>query len=166
MRIRTLLCVSLLSLGLFSGCSCSEQPEDIEVHTPSGKTYSFDDVDPREKGKEFTLSNENDLINFQEQVNNQNAEYVNGYFELNNDIQLTKEWVPVNNFKGQFNGNGHTISGFKMDTDKNKRGFFSAIDGAKVGCFTINGDLKVGDSSAFISGTSPFAVRPCRRRVC
>ena len=154
MRIRTLLCVSLLSLGLFSGCSCSEQPEDIEVHTPSGKTYSFDDVDPREKGKEFTLSNENDLINFQEQVNNQNAEYVNGYFELNNDIQLTKEWVPVNNFKGQFNGNGYTISGFKMDTDKNKRGFFSAIDGAKVGCFTMNGDLKVGDSSAFISGTS------------
>lgn len=144
----------MLSLSFLSGCSCAAKNEEIEVHTPSGTNYAFDDIDPREKGEVKTISNEDELINFQQQVNNRNEEYVNGYFELSNDIELKNEWVPINNFQGQFNGNNHTISGLKINTDKTKKGFFSSIDGAKLGCFTLIGDIKAGDTSSFITGTS------------
>ena len=154
-----LLSICLLSSLLLVGCKNKNKKTDndyvvLEAKTPSGKSYTFDDVDPREKGDPISLSSTQDLITFQQKVNDNDSTYVNGYFELANDITLTNEWTPVNGFKGQFNGNGHKIDGIKISTNKTKKGFFSYIDGAKIGCVTFFGNIKAGDTSGMVSGYS------------
>ena len=152
---RLLTFLSIMAL-IFSSCHSKNKKGDYPLvnqgDTPSGTVYSFDDVDVREKGEAFIISNASELIDFQEKVNAKNETYVTGYFELANDIQLKNEWVPINGFKGQFNGKGHTISGIKINSSKNKKGFFSYIDGAKIGEIKFNGNITVGDNSALVSG--------------
>ena len=153
------LTICLLSTLVLVGCKSKKKNTDgdyvvLDAATPSGKTYAFDDVDPREKGQTISLGSEQDLITFGQKINNGESDYVNGYFELANDIELKTNWTPINGFKGQLNGNGHKISGIKINTDKTKRGFFSYIDGAKIGNITFSGEIKVGDTSALVSGYS------------
>ena len=123
-----------------------------ETPTPSKKTYTFEEVDPREHGSAINISSAEDLINFQQEVNRKNNEYVNSYVELTADITLNKNWTPIEGFKGQFNGNGHKISGLTINNSQIRQGLFSYLDGAKVGCLTINGDVTSGDNSALLSG--------------
>ena len=159
MKTRKILITSFIALSFLVGCGNKKDDSNKivdygEVSTPSGKKYGFDDVDKREKTLFKTISNEEELIDFQEKVNTKNSEYLTGYFEISNDITLTKEWIPINGFKGQLNGNGHTINGLKINSSKTRKGLFSTIDGAKIGCLTVDGDLNVGDSSAFITGNT------------
>lgn len=44
------------------------------------------------------------------------------------DTDLLKEWKPINNFNGIFNGNGFTISGVYVDGDE-EVGFFGDLEG-------------------------------------
>lgn len=156
---KVLVFLSMLSL-LFSSCANKqEEKKDDEPiiesgETPSGKKYVFEDVDERPITKTFTISSESELVDFQEKVNAKNEEYVTGYFELSADIELKNEWTPINGFQGQFNGKNHLISGIKIDSSKNKRGFFSYIDGAKIGQITFSGEMTAGDTSALVAGYS------------
>ena len=161
-----LLSVMLLSFTLLIGCNKNnneDKPKEEETNivnpeTPSKKTYSFEDVDPKEHTSTITINNEDDLINFQEKVNSDDETYKNGYIELGNDIELTKPWKPIANFAGQFNGKGHKISGLKAEDKISKFGLFSSINSAKIGCFSVKGDLNVADNSSFVVG---FSVGEC-----
>lgn len=67
-----------------------------------------------------------------------------GNYKLVADIDLGgAEWTPIENFEGTFDGNGKTISNFKItgDADEDKMvGFFDKIAGtAKVENLTISG---------------------------
>lgn len=162
MKKALLLALSLLPLPFVAGCGNveaeSEQKSEatsetlVDPSTPSGKTYAFDDLDSREKGAAKIISSASDLLAFQQKVNQADQEYVNGYFELSNDIELSGEWTPVSGFKGQLNGNGHAIKGISISTEKNKRGFFASLDGAKIGCVTFEGNCVAGDTSALVAG--------------
>ena len=65
---------------------------------------------------------------------------VNSYnmcFELANNIDLdNKNWLPFN-FKGTFDGKGHTISNLKISRDTEYQGLFSKITDGKVQNLTI-----------------------------
>ena len=176
MKKTRLFCALMLSFPLLTGCrSLSEifgkkknQEEEQQQNQEEGqktpapvydipsipehKNWSFDEVDPKPHGEVISISTEEQLINFREQVNNDIEQFKNGYVELANDIALTKPWKPIANFSGQFNGNNHTISGLKPESKISKFGLFSSVISAKIGCFTIKGELDVADNSAFVVG--------------
>lgn len=99
-----------------------------------------------EKGKgtkddPFIIDTENQFLDFARSVNEE-ENYADKYVKLNKDIKLTKEWIVVGSqgkhpFKGDFNGNNHTISNMKLGSEKAPRQYrfaalFSVIDGGKV----------------------------------
>ena len=99
-----------------------------------------------EKGKgtkddPFIIDTENQFLDFARSVNEE-ENYADKYVKLNRDIKLTKEWIVVGSqgkhpFKGDFNGNNHTISNMKIGAEKTPRQYrfaalFAVIDGGKV----------------------------------
>jgi len=56
--------------------------------------------------------------------------YAEGYYVLDNDIYLTAEWVPIYDFTGTFDGQGHSINNLYVLESSNRRnaGLFSSID--------------------------------------
>ena len=157
------LAVSFAFLSmLFTMCSCqgsgaSSDDKYIipsDTPTPTKTEYNFDDVDIREKGKTITIEDENQLFEFAQKVNEQNEETINSYVEIKNDIVIKKSWTPISGFKGQLNGNHHTIKGFKISTTSIRQGFFSFIDGAKIGCLTLEGNISSSDNSGLLAGYS------------
>ena len=156
-------CMIPLLMGLFGCNDKPDEPEPIEeddfvvpseTPTPSGKTYDFyfDDEEAQEPEDKISISSKEDLLNFAQKVNEKNTEYVNAYVELTTDIVLEDKWTPIEGFKGQLNGKGHTISGLKIETKQIRQGLFSYVDGARIGCLTIAGDITAGDNSALLSG--------------
>ncbi len=77
-------------------------------------------------------------------------------FKLMNDLNLSdwlttnypdQGWQPIGStsepFKGVFDGNGKTISGFNITrTSTDYVGLFAAVDGANIKNFTLKGDIK------------------------
>lgn len=76
-------------------------------------------------------------------------DYKDEYFRLENDINLeSKNWLPIGNaihkpgtnnrpsFKGNFNGNGYSISGLKVNT-WHSAGFFGCVDGGTIENLTL-----------------------------
>ncbi len=52
---------------------------------------------------------------------------------LNNDVDMKAAiWVPINNFKGTFKGNGHVIKGLNSPLMKDNMGMFGNTDGATI----------------------------------
>ena len=162
MKRKGLLIVSIVPLiTSLIGCNQNkvkpvDEDDDFviegETPTPSGTVYSFNDVDERDEKNKIQIDSLNGLIEFREKVNQKDAGYVDSYVELTTDIVLKDNWIPIEGFKGQFNGNGHKISGLTIETSQIRQGLFSYIDGAKIGCLTIEGNIKAGDNSAFVSG--------------
>ena len=65
------------------------------------------------EGSPYLISTEEELRQLAQDVEN-GSTYVNECFQLENDIDLTEEWIPIGTeqvvFRGSFDGNGHTIS--------------------------------------------------------
>ena len=88
-------------------------------------------------------------------------------FKLMNDIDLT-DWMVNNNpgqgwepigvesspFKGVFDGNGKTLSGFTISRTTNYVGLFGYIDGATVKDLTMAGSVKGGSFTGAFVGYS------------
>lgn len=74
--------------------------------------------------------------------------YNNAYFELNADIDFNGYTIDIigttlneNEFSGHFNGNGHTISNFKLKEKNGIFGLFGYLVVAEVSNLNINSDL-------------------------
>ncbi|MBE7015263.1 MAG: hypothetical protein E7417_00350 [Ruminococcaceae bacterium] len=67
------------------------------------------------------------------------------HYRLMNDIEMTGVWSPIGNckanaFTGTFEGNGHTLSGLKMNGNGNEyNGLFGYVDGAGIYNLTVTG---------------------------
>lgn len=114
----------LLALGLLAGCGNNEVPLGSEM-TGSGT-----------KNDPYKIASEEQLNDFREKYSDD--EHSGAFFELTRDINLTSEWEPLGSlekpFSGQFNGNGHTISGILLKTlnDDYYGGFFAHTDSAYI----------------------------------
>lgn len=63
------------------------------------------------------------------------------------DIDLEgREWKPINNFGGTFDGQNHTISGLKITKTSSKAGLFGSISGATIKDFSVKGDIVLESS--------------------
>jgi hypothetical protein len=52
---------------------------------------------------------------------------------LNNDVDMKAAiWVPIKNFKGKFEGNGHVVKGLNSPLMKDDMGMFGTTDGATI----------------------------------
>lgn len=100
--------------------------------------------------KPLVISNAQDLIEFSNKVNSGDIEYQNAYVLLKNDISLSnKEWTPIgydrlNTFNGVFDGQGHTISNFIINSNNiDNKGFFGFLKGElynlSIDCLIKNG---------------------------
>ena len=112
----------------------------------------------------YQIANETNLRALARSVRAANG-YSGKYFKLTGDISgiQTSEaepWLPIgtsgNSFGGNFNGNGHTVSGtFHLsDKDGNCLGFFGKIDGSKLSNLTLKGDVIYNSSSS--TNTYPY----------
>ena len=89
----------------------------------------------------------------------------NATFLLTEDIDLTDwqnlngDWVPIgsngNYFFGTFDGNGHTISGLKMNDSSKSCALFGVIDGAEIKNLGVEDiELNVGAGVGLVLATS------------
>ena len=87
-------------------------------------------------GLPYQINSAVQLKKLVDDVNNGNG-FTNTYFILTTDIKVTAdEWIPIgignsinNIFRGNFDGNGHTISGTLKSDKYNNFGFFGSIFG-------------------------------------
>ncbi len=83
--------------------------------------------------------------------------------ELTDDIDLGDyAWTPIGTntstkqFKGQFNGNNHTVNGLYINTTSNYQGLFGYTNGATVKDFTVEGT--VTSTNLYSAGAVGYAM--------
>ena len=106
----------------------------------------------------------NDVLNFV-------GDEGNGvYFRLEVDIDLAKEmeglpWQPIGSqsepFMGVFLGNGHKITGMKINSTANNQGFFGYVNDATIKDLTIEGTVSGGNYVGGIVGGGFCAITNC-----
>ncbi len=82
--------------------------------------------------------------------------FQNKHFRLENDIQLSENWTPINaenGFFGSIDGNGHTISGLKIKSSEESCGFFSYLSDGVIKNLTISGDVEGKNNAGLFAGT-------------
>ena len=101
------------------------------------------------------------LTALQTQVNENGFSYTGKWFRLTNNIDLNNElWTPIgidalHSFGGSLDGGGKTISGLKVETDRQWAGLFGSVRGTYGVPMTMR-DLKLKNGSVKLtsSGTS------------
>ena len=112
----------------------------------SAGTWALDQVDGV-----YQIGSAQDLVDFAAVVN----EDGNVNAVLTADIDLTGVEMPcMNDFSGEFDGQGHSITNFTYTTTGEMQGFFGKLSGAKVQNFSIDGTINAMHGS---SGTIGYA---------
>lgn len=110
------------------------------------------------------------LTALQTQVNKNGFSYTGKWFRLTNNIDLNNElWTPIgidalHSFGGSLDGGGKTISGLKVETDRQWAGLFGSVRGTYGVPMTMrdltlkNGSVKFTSSGTSCSGGLVAAV--------
>lgn len=110
------------------------------------------------------------LTALQTQVNENGFSYTGKWFRLTNNIDLNNElWTPIgidalHSFGGSLDGSGKTISGLKVETDRQWAGLFGSVRGTYGVPMTMrdltlkNGSVKFTSSGTSCSGGLVAAV--------
>ena len=103
----------------------------------------------------YKIYDEDDLINFSEYVNSGGATR-NKYFELENNINLTSNFIPIgtNNymFQGNFNGGGKSISNLNITSSSTTK---------SLGLFAYCNYATIENLFIFILSNSPIPSKLC-----
>lgn len=117
----------------------------------------------------YIISTPIELISMSYWINN--GAFYDAYYKLENDIDLGGiEWTPIgeyqkapnttNAFKGHFDGNGKTISNFKITKPKLYAGFFGLIENGTVKDLTLS-DFEItteyAGNSVYVGGITGIA---------
>ena len=73
-------------------------------------------------------------------------------FALKDNITLSGEWTPIEDFTGVLDGEGHKISGLVVNSDKSYVGFFSRISKGKIKNLAIDGKVHGKSSVGIFAG--------------
>lgn len=118
----------------------------------------------------YQISDAEKLTALQTQVNENGFSYTGKWFRLTNNIDLNNElWTPIgvdalHSFGGSLDGNGMTISGLKVETDRQWAGLFGSVRGTYGVPMTMrdltlkNGSVKFTSSGTSCSGGLVAAV--------
>lgn len=170
--------------GTFLGWSTNPYAKTADNSYDAGKTVSV------EKNKSLTLyavwspiwagsgteaapyeiPDVGKLTALQTQVNENGFSYTGKWFRLTNNIDLNNElWTPIgidalHSFGGSLDGGGKTISGLKVETDRQWAGLFGSVRGTYGVPMTMrdltlkNGSVKFTSSGTSCSGGLVAAV--------
>lgn len=133
--------------------------------------YAADSFDGGEGTYEnpYEIRTAEQLAYLASQVNKGISTYTDKYFILTADIDLAKSdlnnkellWTPIRSFRGNLNGQNHTIANMKVNSSSNYAGLFGSVNG-KI----INLQLKdavvntTGDYAGVLAGNaSPAEIR-------
>ena len=73
-------------------------------------------------------------------------------FVLKNDIELSGEWNPIENFYGSLDGGGYKIDGLVINTDDSYVGLFKRITRGKIKNLTVDGQVSARGNAGIIAG--------------
>ena len=97
--------------------------------------FAADDVGGDADASENTISIsvESELI----AISN-GPESIGRHYVLENDIHLTSEWIPINDFRGTFNGQGHTIHNLYVADYHDYSGLFGTTSMSVIRNITVH----------------------------
>lgn len=120
----------------------------------------------------YVITNETQLRDFAKSFSEENT-YKDKYITLSNDIELTEgDWTVIGEgeyaFSGNFDGNGHTVSGVKIGSADNHYhdngslyyAFFSALDKDSF-VKDLNLDVNIyveGDNNLYVAGLAGYVA--------
>ncbi len=73
-------------------------------------------------------------------------------FVLKNDITLTGEWEPIDDFRGSLDGAGHMIDGLYINTDDSYAGLFRRVTKGEIKNLTVNGQVSAKANAGIFAG--------------
>lgn len=111
----------------------------------------------------YEISNAGQLFWFASLVNNDSThadfdaqnQGANGVLVKDIDLE-SREWSPIMDFGGTFDGNNHTISNFNITNTSTYSGLFGKISGT-VKSFTVKGDMSISADGDYIGGVVGYA---------
>lgn len=105
----------------------------IAVPTFASMEFVFpDETWGENENGEFLIADAADLLAFSASAQMNNY-YTGKTVKLTADIDMTNiEWLPVTNFKGTFDGDGHAIKGVTLAGQDGRIGFFTQITSATI----------------------------------
>ncbi|MEL7566194.1 MAG: InlB B-repeat-containing protein [Dehalobacterium sp.] len=113
----------------------------------------------------YQINDAEDLNNLRKSVM-EGIDYTEKYFRLTTNIDLDtltldegEIWSPIgsdtNSFKGNFNGDGNTISNLAIDSTSNYQGLFGYLEGGAIENLTVTGNV-AGDR--YTGGIAGYAL--------
>ncbi|MBR0469861.1 MAG: hypothetical protein IJJ55_01445, partial [Clostridia bacterium] len=151
--ISTLLALSMAAGYLFSVPAFAD--------SPSFSGGSGTEEDP------YLISTAEDMWELSNDCNSGSKyekKYASKYFKMTEDIDLgcsaAKQWIPIGNydgrvyFSGDFNGDGHTITGLYIDNSAQNQGLFGSTSQSTVRNLNVEGTVKGGSRVAGINAYS------------
>jgi hypothetical protein len=108
------------------------------------------------KTEKLDIASEEDLLDFAARVK-KGESFAGSTITLKNDITLSSDWTTIGNtvFRGTFDGDGHTISGFnvqgfvKISTGYQCGGLFYSTKYATIKNLTLEGNTTITDISSY-----------------
>ena len=90
--------------------------------------------EPEEGNNKYCIRDASDLKGFAYLVNTDKITFQGQTVQLCDDIVLESDynWVPIENFKGTFEGNLHTIKNLNITTGTNQVGFFKTLSNVTI----------------------------------
>lgn len=147
------------------------QAADTSTEEPSGSGTA---ADP------YQIGNANQLMWFAAKVNGSTKKSTSNLCaKLTSDIDLTgKDWTPIGYYNGYsdcvyyggtFDGDGHMVSGLKINSNKSYQAFIGYAKGAFVKGLTVEGSVKAGSYAAGIVAytyySSKVFIENCTNKV-
>lgn len=149
LKILALFLLVLLTLSCFVACKTTPGDDDQGRKDPGTVTPGNDD--PKPEVKDYVeIGDEATLVEVAAKIAANTDGYAAKVFKLTADITLTKDFAPITDFTGVFDGQFHTISGLTIDSDLAAVGLFSTLNGATVKNLTVK--------ATAVSNSEPAAV--------
>lgn len=116
------------------------------------------------KNNMYEISNGGQLFWFASMVNGDNAlaefdkQDSDAKCIITADIDLEgREWKPINNFKGTFDGQNHTVSALKITKTSSKAGLFGSVSAGTIKNLVVKGDITLESSGSDNGGIAGYA---------
>ncbi len=109
---------------------------------------------------QIIISTAEELLSLAEAVNN--GENADAHVLLTDDISVEGSWTPLGKnavfpFKGEFDGNGHSVTVTVDNPSLSYFGFFGCLENAAVKNLTVDGEIYCSEPYAYVGGLSARA---------
>lgn len=114
---------------------------------------AYDDSWFEDSKTEFTISSPKELGGLAKKVNTDNISFEGVVINLAADVEMSQyNWVSINEFKGTFNGNGHSITSLKTASTSTNTGLFATVTDGEIKNVIVSGEAKDASSNLNVGG--------------